>query len=260
MTIEEFKAKNGHMIEGVWLPRVTSITGIISKPGLFYYYAKHKSFATAQAILNQAANWGTTVHTTIENFLRGDKEKIDKRLEPSVLAFQKWADNYQIKILNSKNDIEKEVYDFENYYSGTLDILLEIDGEYGILDIKTGSGIWNEYSLQLAAYLNAYNKNAPLNKKAKKRWILRLDQYQECEICGAKKRNKLVEARITGGDRNCPHKFSKEKGVYEFKELLNFEEDIDGFLNAKNLWEWSNNNFLKKIKNYPKNKKPLKLF
>lgn len=260
MTIEEFKSKNGHLVDGLWLPRVTSITGVISKPGLFYYYAKHRNFSSAQAALNQAAVWGTAVHTTVENLLRDNKKTIDKKLLPSLKAFNCWRDEHEVKILNRKTDIERQVSDFENCYAGTLDALLEIDGKFGILDIKTGTNIWDEYSLQLAAYLNAYNQNVTAKKRAEKRWILRLDQYQECKLCGAKKRNKLMRAKITGGDKNCFHQFGEEKGFYEFKELSDFEKDLEGFLNAKNLWEWCNDSLLNKIKDYPKNKKTLKLF
>jgi len=258
--VEKFKLSNGYEIQGMWLPRVTSITNVIMKPGLFYYYGNHKNFATAKAALNGAADWGTSVHNSVEAFLRGEDEKIDKKVLPSVHAFEEWRSQHKTKILDSSSDIEKQVCDFDNHYAGTLDILMEVDGSLGVLDIKSGGSIWNEYSLQLAAYMNAYNTNAPPKRKAKKRWILRLDQYEECEICGAKRRYKTGTHRVTGGEKHCAHDFSKEKGAFEFKELLDYTYDLDGFLNAKNLWEWLNKTNLKRIKNYSKNKKTLKLF
>ncbi len=259
MTTDSFKSNHGYEVNGLWLPRVTSITNVISKPGLFYYYGNHKNFATAQAALNSAADWGTLIHNSIENFLRGSSEEADKKVLPSISAFEQWRSEHKVKLFDCENDIEKQVCDFDNHYAGTLDALMEIDGALGVLDIKSGSSIWSEYSLQLAAYMNAYNKNAPTKRKAKKRWILRIDQYQQCEICGAKRRNKSGKYKITGGNRNCPHSFLETKGIFEFKELADYSHDLEGFLSAKNLWEWLNRDYLKRIKNYSKNKKTLKL-
>ncbi len=255
-TIETFRNKNGHEIDGLWLPRVTSITGIISKPALFRYYAQHQNFMTAQEALNQSANWGTTTHQAVEKIFKEDKEDgIDPKILPSIRAFREWQKKAKIKVLDVDEDIEREIFDLDNFYSGTLDALVEIDGILGILDIKTGAGIWDEYSLQLAAYMNAYNKLVPKKRQAKKRWILRLDQFEECIYCGAKKRIKSGRAKVTGGDRNCYHKFSSPKGIFQFKELKGYKEDIKGFLSAQKLWEWSNRRILQQINNYPKKNK-----
>ena len=255
-TIEAFKNKNGHEIDGLWLPRVTSITGIISKPALFRYYAQHPNFIVAQEALNQSANWGTLTHKAVETIFKKKKEdKIDSKILPSILAFKEWQEKKKVKVLDRELDIEREIFDLDNFYSGTLDALVEIDGVLGILDIKTGAGIWDEYSLQLAGYMKAYNKLVPKKRQAKKRWILRLDQYEECIYCGAKKRIKSGRPKITGGDRNCYHKFSAPKGVFQFKELKGYSTDIKGFLSAQKLWEWSNRRILQQIENYPKKNK-----
>jgi len=251
MSIDEFKSCNGHDIEGYWLPRVTSITNIISKPGLFRYYAMHKNFYSAQDALDCAASWGNLVHKAIENTLKQEGD-IDNQVQSSVDEFKKFMKKNRVKVLDP-SDIEKPISDFENIYSGTIDAVVQINGDLGILDIKTGSSIWDEYSLQLAAYMNAYNKSVPKKRQAKKRWILRIDQYDECEHCKAQRRIK--NNRITAGDKMCPHHFSETKTKLEFKELKDFNKDIEGFLSAKRLWEWSNRELLKEIKNYPKNKK-----
>lgn len=254
MTIEEFKKQNGYEIEGFWLPRVTSITGVVSKPALLRYYANHSNFMSAQNALNHAANWGTLTHEAIEKFLKGEKHRPDEKILLSVGAFRDWQSKNVVRIFDPENDIERMIFDLDNVYAGTLDVLAEVNGILGILDIKTGSGIWDEYGLQLAAYRNAYNKAVPAKRQAKTRWILRLDQFEECVVCGAKRRTKSGRPKITGGDRNCPHQFSRSKGIFEFKELKGFKRDLEGFLSAKKLWEWVNRNSLKQIENYPKNK------
>ncbi len=254
MNIEDFKKQNGYIVEGLWLPRVTSNTSIHAKPRHIRYNAQHRNFMAAQDALNHAADWGTLTHRAVEDFLRGKNRRPDVKILPSIQAFRDWQNENIVKILDPQNDIEKSIADLDNFYAGTLDILAEVNGILGILDIKTGSGIWDEYGLQLSAYMNAYNKSAPTKRRAKKRWVLRLDQFEQCAVCGAKRRIKSGKPKITGGDHNCPHKFSQTKGVFEFKELKGFKRDLDGFLGAKNLWEWCNRDLLKQIENYPKNK------
>jgi hypothetical protein len=260
MNIEAFKTQNGYETEGFWLPRVTTITNIVSKPALFRYYAQHNNFMSAQNSLNHSASWGTAVHKAIEMLLKNKKHRPDEEILHSIGAFRDWQSQNRVKILDPENDIEKMIFDLDNFYAGTLDILAEVNGVLGILDIKTGSGIWDEYGLQLAAYMNAYNKNVPAKRRAKARWILRLDQFEQCTICGAKKRIKSGKTKITGGKKTCYHQFSQTKGAFEFKELKGFKDDLQGFLSAKKLWEWYNRNILKEIKNYPENKKTQSLF
>ncbi len=262
MRIEEFIDKHGYEVKNFWLPRVTSITSIVAKPGLLRYYAQQKNYTAAQEALNNAANWGTLTHETVEKLFKGEDCQVDPKILPSIRAFYRWQKKNSVRILDP-DLIEKQVADLENYYAGTMDALVEVNGTIGILDIKTSAGIWDEYSLQLAAYLNAYNKTASKNKKAEARWILRLDQYEECVLCGAKRRWKSGEAKITGGYRNnhnCFHKFTRSTGTYEFKELKDYENDIQGFLSARELWEWYHRKELAKIKNYPKKNKNHTLF
>ena len=250
MTADVFKAKYGHEIDGWWYPRVTSILEIVAKDGLLRYYANHRNLAEAESNLRHLANHGILVHSVIEKLIKKEKVIIPPEIKPSVVAFQKWAQNHSIKVLNPKESIEKKVFSCRYAYSGTIDMLLEIDGKFGLVDIKTGTGIWDSYSLQTAAYLYAYNNSAVGPKKAKTRWILRVDQYSQCVLCGAKKRKKDGQVRITGGKKFCYHKFSPEMGFIQFKELAGADKDFKAFLYAKGLWEWKNRRWLSRINNY----------
>jgi hypothetical protein len=252
MTLEEFKRKYGHEIGGIWVPRVTAITEIVAKPALLKYYAAQESFEAAQIQLRHSANWGSLTHKTIEELLKGNKPQIDPKILPSIEAFLRWKGEHEVRILDPEKDIERMIFDPDYLYAGRMDALIEIDGELGILDIKTSTGIWEEYYLQTAAYLNAYNKMALPEEKAQKRWILRVEQYEECMYCGAKRRRKSGKEIIKGGNPYCQHKFGQEIGIFEFKELEKFKHDLQAFLSAKELWEWYHKDFLKQIRNYPK--------
>ena len=150
-------------------------------------------------------------------------------------------------------DIECKVYDFENGYIGTVDMVAEVRGKRGIIDLKTGNHIRDEYSLQTAAYLNAYNKGVQKKLQATTRWILRIDQYEECKGCFARKKEKDGKERISGGNEWCNHQWSLPTGEAEFLELEGYEEDLQAFLAAKEVWEWYHRSFLRKVANYQKN-------
>ena len=247
MTISYFKFKNGYEIGDYLYPRVTAICGILAKPGLLRYYANQENFTKAQENLFHASDWGKTAHEVMGKILKGEKVKVPPAISPSILAFEEWRAQHKISIF----DIEKKVWSKEYRYAGTADVFIEIDGKFGVLDLKTSTGIWDEYSLQTAAYFQAFNEM--VLPKVETRWILRLDQHQKCEICGAKRRTKEKHIRAKGGKENCSHKFSPTKGEYEFKELNNQERDIGAFLAAKEVWEWFNQKILDQIENHPKN-------
>lgn len=248
MTVNYFKSKHGYEVNGFWYPRVTSVCGIIAKPGLEIWLANQKSFRAMMVKRKKVTDWGILVHKMIENILLGRLPKIDPAISPSINAFLKWFKSHKVDVFG----IEKRVLSNKHFYCGTLDVVAEIDGKLGILDLKTSRNIYEDYFIQTAAYFNAYNEKA--DKKAKTCWILRIDQYQECKLCGAQKREKSGEAEIKKNKKNCNHKWGKVKGVFELKEINNPKTYVETFLTAKKLWEFSNRSWLSQIENYPRRK------
>lgn len=220
------------------MPRVTAITSLVSRPFLFGGSA--------------FADWGTLVHSSIESLLKGGKRS-EEKIGPSLRAFEKWRKTQGVNIANPERDIEARVVDFENGYAGTVDMVASVQGRKGILDIKTGNAIRDEYSLQTAAYLNAYNKGVQKKEQAETRWILRLDQYSQCEGCHAKKKEKSGKERVSEGNAWCNHQWGSALGEAEFLELDGYEEDLEAFLAAKEVWEWYYRRMLRQVRNYPGN-------
>ncbi|MBI2577699.1 MAG: PD-(D/E)XK nuclease family protein [Candidatus Wildermuthbacteria bacterium] len=251
MSLDFFIKNHGYETAGFWLPRVTTITSIISKPNLIQYYARHRNIFAAQRALALAADWGTMVHEGIENVLRGESFVIDPRISPSVSAFRVWMREHDIEVVGEHGGIERRVTDLEHRYAGTIDIIAKVDGRVGVIDIKTGSGIWEEYYLQTAAYLHAYQEHEENNLKDATRWILRVDQYQECEGCLAQRRDKDGTQHVKGGKKFCNHQWTPPKADVEWKELEGYEHDAKAFLAAKEVWEWYNKKWLQKISLYP---------
>jgi hypothetical protein len=249
-TLEDFMNATGYIIGGEWYPRVTSIVTIKSKPALFRFYGEAESYSSALSVTSQSATEGTKIHDAIEAILKGETPEIDLVIKPAVKAFYDFLEIHKIKI--NEGAIEKRIWSPKYRFAGTIDVLGELNGEYGVLDIKTSSGIWRDYNLQTSAYMGALLEDEPwenlTKKKVQKRWILRIDQQQVCLLCGAKKRTKGGREKIKNGfDKNCQHQWSETLGEWELKALDNFESDFQAFLAAKQLWEWENEEWLKQI-------------
>ncbi len=239
MTTDFFKQKYGYEIEGVWLPRVTAVTSLVSKSFLFS---------------NQgSADWGTLVHAAVASMLKKETMETAVSVQPSLVAFHEWQKEYEVKIIDPHEHVEKRVYDMDAGYAGTIDMIAQVHGTMGVVDLKTSNGMQDSYLLQTAAYLHAYNREASKKDQGKTRWILRIDQYQECRGCFARKKEKDGTQRITKGKLSCNHQWAGTKGEVEFQELPDQEKDLEAFLSAKEVWEWSHRDMLKRIANYPKN-------
>ena len=245
--VENFKNENGYIIDGIWYPRVTAIVGIKAKPALYQFYAGLPDFATGEALKAKSTEKGTLVHDTIEAILKKESVVIPESIKPAISAFMKFYTNNDIV----PHKIEERVISKNHHYAGTMDVLAEINGVLGVLDVKTSIAVYRDYSIQTSAYIEALNENPyalPAGRQAPlSRWILRVDQLKKCLKCPATFRDKGGREKIRGEKFQCEHAWSEMQGEYEFKELTTFEEDIKAFLACKDLWSWENDYWLKKI-------------
>src|SRR3989344_802884 len=244
--VSQFRDDNGYEIDGAWYPRVTSILSIKAKPALYRYYAGHDSFESAEAAKNKSAEEGTLVHEVIEKLFAGEKPPIPDSVKPVVAGFEYFQKEHEI----IPHQIESKIFSKEHGYAGTIDVLAEVDGKLGVLDIKTSQAIYRDYGLQTAAYVQALQEAESMPQLT--RWILRLDQSRAClNACGARLREKGGNTKIKenwkNGSRNFPHAWGDVTGDIEFKELGGYDHDIKAFLAAKTLWEWENAEWISKI-------------
>lgn len=141
------------------------------------------------------------------------KLPVNLEMKKSFENFLNWVKEGKIKFLET----ERFIYSKKYKYCGTMDFLAEINGEIWVGDIKTSSGIWNEYYLQIAAYQQAY-----------------LEEFPKLKIKGG------IIVRV-GKDATLEIKNTTEKDVPPYK--LN----IIAFNYALNLYRT-----LKKVKEYEK--------
>ncbi len=111
--------------------------------------------AAHRATLTTAGDIGSRVHDYVESLDKGlPLPPVDFDMEPSITAFHQWRDQHHLEIIEA----ERQVYSIQYGYAGTLDAVAR-DTETGnliILDYKTGSGVYKEAALQVAAYAQAF--------------------------------------------------------------------------------------------------------
>jgi hypothetical protein len=248
--LDEFMSLSGYVIDGKWYPRVTAIVSIKSKPALYKFYGEAASFSDALSVGRKSATEGTRIHNAVEAILMGKKIETNKFIQPAIDAFVNFRMLNNLEV--SRGATEKRIFSSTHRYAGTVDALALINGKFGILDIKTSSGIWRDYNLQTSAYMAAMQEPETWGELKKRpietRWILRLDQFYVCSHCGAKKRMKGGRETIRAGYEYCNHLWEDLRGEWELKELTDFDSDFKAFLAAKTLWEWDNEYWLKQIR------------
>lgn len=238
---QSFMDANGYVIDDVWYPRVTSIMSIKAKPALYAYYAGLPDFETGEAIKAKSAEEGTILHETVEAILKKEPVVVPEKIKPAVSAFMDFYGQNEL----IAHKVEERVVNERHGYAGTIDVLAELNGKLGVLDIKTSVAIYRDYSMQISAYIEAFKEDPAMPPLTS--WVLRIDQNRSCLNCPAVLRDKGGREKIRGEKFKCEHKWGPMKGKVELKELSTFESDIQAFLACKTLWSWENEYWLKKI-------------
>lgn len=101
---------------------------------------------------DDAAVRGTRVHHYAEKLIRGAEVEVPDELRGHVESALKFMDEWRVAPLL----IERTVGSYRWGYAGTFDLIGELpDGRRVLFDYKTGSAIWPDTALQLAAYRHA---------------------------------------------------------------------------------------------------------
>lgn len=187
------------------------------------------TFSAPEYIMKSARERGTLVHKLTERWdahedglatwpLRIDRMMCDAGLEGYLVAWRAFKRDFTVDILES----EQKVLSHQYRYAGTLDRVVKmiyhdkikktIGVVKAVLDIKTG-GLYKEYGLQTAAYMEAYNKMKgygiitmpPKSDAVTHRFVVQL----------------------------------KDTGRYHLEEHTN-KLDLPAFLGALALWNWRN--------------------
>ena len=134
---------------GKGIPSVTEILGFIDCQGLIdWANMVGRKGINNKHVLKRAAQYGTNTHSAIENFLKGKDTFTDNS---SFMSFKLWWYNlhqntHSVEIIGQEEPLVGE------FFAGTYDLLLNIDGKIYLIDFKTSNHVSYKYFMQLAAY------------------------------------------------------------------------------------------------------------
>lgn len=151
----------------VYLPSVTWICNYAPKGIGFYKWLAEKGWDEAEAIKKERGRHGTRVHKAVEHLVNGEKVEIStefpdgdgnmKALDAeeymAVMSFVGWwksiCSTYKkIEVI----EIEHSVWNAKERFAGTIDLILKLDDQYWIIDLKTSQYVWLSHEIQLSAY------------------------------------------------------------------------------------------------------------
>lgn len=173
MTLKFYPASHRYKLDGDWVPGVTTILGVLDKPGLRKWAASSvaeyvaDNRATVEGLYDagrgpmvgmlkevpwqkrdDAAARGTTFHDIAEQIVGGAEVDVPEHLVPLVENALQFMDDYDIKPIMSEACVASR----EHRYAGKFDLIADSKIGRSIFDWKSGKRIYPTFAFQLAAY------------------------------------------------------------------------------------------------------------
>lgn len=184
-----------YLIDGELVPSVTTVLKVLDKPALVAWAANqtakkateliarktdkdgavHIAFSEAQEILEEARKTfretsgdakdiGSMVHAAIERMVLGKPEEPvnDEGVANGLIAFNQWRESEKVKPVRVEALVGSKKYGF----GGAVDFIGFIGGKLCLADWKTSTGIYDEYRIQVSAYLCAVEEMLAVKNQA----------------------------------------------------------------------------------------------
>jgi hypothetical protein len=205
---------------GKYYPSVTYVLGYYPKGKFFENWLKQVGFS-ADYIVKKAAEEGTQVHELAEAYLNGEELNfLDERGRPQYNpdVWQMFLRFVEFWETHKPTLIETEVHLFsdELKIAGTCDLIVEMNGELWLLDLKTSNQLQTVYELQTAVYGQCY------------------------EECFGKKIDRYGILWLKSSKRGTKKDKMQGKGWEIVESTRSFEENIDIFKTVKRLFDLEN--------------------
>ena len=207
--------------EGVYYPSVTTILQYMPKNKFFESWLKDVGHS-ADLIMRRAGKEGTQVHEAAEALVKGEEiswmddygnAKYSQIVWEMILKFYDFWTTYKPELIST----EEFVWSDEHKYAGTADLVVKMNDEVWLLDIKTSNSIHKSYDLQLASYAKALGESKGIN--IERTGIIWLKAHSR----GPSKQKKAIQGKgwkilqIDDIDKN----FELFKMIYELYKLEN---------------------------------------
>ena len=148
-----YKAPNGN-----WYPSVTTVVGHQSIEGI-RKWEQRVGYTEAEKIRRTSSWRGTKYHGIVEDYLKGNIEKVKKSegLASYLFGFARET----LDRIDNLHIIEAPLYSTDLCIAGRVDCIAEFDGELAIIDFKTTGTLKKEsflkkYFVQEEAYAYMY--------------------------------------------------------------------------------------------------------
>lgn len=153
------KAHTRYRVDGKGVPGVSTIIGdtLGWNKGALVGWARKEALAgnDPNKVRDNAAGIGTLAHYLISCDLAGEKpdlsdcspNEIDKA-ENCLIKYWDWRKGKKIESICCESPLVSKDY----HFGGTPDFYGRVDGIMTLVDYKTGSGIYKEMTIQVAAY------------------------------------------------------------------------------------------------------------
>jgi ATP-dependent exoDNAse (exonuclease V) beta subunit len=205
---------------GNYYPSVTYVLSYYPKGKFFEDWLKKVGYAS-EHIVKRAAEEGTQVHELCEDYLNGKelhflnnlgKPQFNPDVWQMFLRFVEFWEEFKPTL------IETEVHLFSDKLkvAGTCDLIVELNGELWLLDLKTSNQLQSTYELQTAVYGQCYEEC--FGKK--------IDRYGILWLKSSKR--KSAKGKMQG------------KGWEIVESSRTFDENIDIFQTVKKLFDLEN--------------------
>jgi len=183
-------------------PSVTTILGLLDKSGALTWWASgcavdfikdnleiiknpesphaiEQLLKDAKAAFTKtsekAVDIGSQVHAAIEKYIKEKKDlsgELLNEVQNGFLAFLEWEKKNHVIWEQSEVEVISTKYGF----AGTADAIAIINGHRYLIDFKTSKAVYDEYRMQLGAYLLAWNEEYSKDVKIENVAVLRLDK------------------------------------------------------------------------------------
>lgn len=150
-----------------WVPSVTTILEAYPKDAHFFEWLKENG-EESDTIRDAAGRRGSNVHQMTEEYDAGVEVSLLSHDGKINFSLQEWSmferyvdftNRYTPTILQTEQNYVSQSLG----YAGTVDRIIELQGEKVLLDIKTSNAIHQTYWLQLAAYRELIRANADIH-------------------------------------------------------------------------------------------------